>query len=215
MKMSKNPELNMEQESMLVSHLKEMATIRYGYIFQEVVDLSGDYAVNVQLKANDNLFTLRWFYSFIKRWPDQSVLKPRFLEKARTKGGGKANVDKYFDELSTVIKKYNLQDEPHLMYNVVEKGVLSTNPQMSWWYRLSLPAVTSGGSETVTSIVYGSASGASIPPSCVFSGRKMQIKWMDGFSPGSIGTVSDSEWSNSQYFFHYLRHHFLAFVPWI
>jgi hypothetical protein len=65
----------------------------------------------------DNPFSLRWFYSFLKRWPDLKVLKPR------VKGSNKMCVDKYFDELRAVIHKYNLQDKPHLIYNVDEKGI--------------------------------------------------------------------------------------------
>jgi hypothetical protein len=36
---------------------------------------------------------------------------------------------------------------------------------------------------------------------------------MDGSTPGAVGTVSDSGWSNSQIFLDYLKHHFKLYVP--
>jgi hypothetical protein len=50
----------------------------------------------------------------------------------------------------------------------------------------------------------GNAAGNSIPPYFVYPGKKMQSRWMDGSTPGAVGTVSDSGWSNSQIFLDYL-----------
>ena len=100
----------LEEEAKLVSHLKEMALIGYGYTRQEVVDLASDYAADLDIRKLDNPFSLRWFYSFLKRWPDLRVVKPRALEITRVKGSNKLCVDKYFDELSAVIHKYNFED---------------------------------------------------------------------------------------------------------
>lgn len=113
--MGRSPVLSLEEEAKLVSHLKEMALIGYGYTRQEVVDLASEYAADLDIRKLDNPFSLRWFYSFLKRWPDLRVVKPRALEIARVKGSNKLCVDKYFDELSAVIHKYNLEDKPHLI----------------------------------------------------------------------------------------------------
>ena len=70
--MGRSPELRLEEEAKLVSHLKEMALIGYGYTRQEVVDLASDYAADLDIRKLDKPFSLRWFYSFLKRWPDFS-----------------------------------------------------------------------------------------------------------------------------------------------
>ena len=56
---------------------------------QEVVDLASEYAAGLDIRKLDNPFSLRWFYSFLKRWPDLRVVKPRVLEIARVKGSNK------------------------------------------------------------------------------------------------------------------------------
>jgi hypothetical protein len=52
--------------------------------------------------------------------------------------------------------------------------------------------VTAGRSETITFFGCGNAAGNSIPPYFVYPGKKMQSRWMDGSTPGAVGTVSDS-----------------------
>ena len=195
--MGRSTVLSLEEEAKLVSYLNELALIGYGYTRQEVVDLASDYAVYLDIRKLDNPFSLRWFYSFLKRWPDLTVLKPR------DKVSNKMCVDKYFDELGAVIHKYNLQDKPHLIYNVDEMDIQAIHN----------PPNVVGRSEKVTLLGCGNAAGNSIPPYFVYSGKKMESRWMDSSTPGAVGTVSDSGLSNSQIFLDYLKHHFKLHVP--
>jgi hypothetical protein len=78
---------------------------------------------------------------------------PRALEIARVKGSNKLCVDKYFDELSAVIHKYNLEDKPHLIYNVDEKDIQANHK----------PPNVVDRSETVTLLGCGNAAGNAIP----------------------------------------------------
>ena len=195
--MGRSTVLSLEEEAKLVSHLNEMALIGYGYTRLEVVDLASDYAVYLDIRKLDNPFSLRWFYSFLKRWPDLKVLKPR------VKGSNKMCVDKYFDELRAVIHKYNLQDKPHLIYNVDGKDIQANHK----------PPNVVDRSETVTLLGCGNAAGNAIPPYFVYPGKEMQSRWMDGSTPGAVGIVSDSGSSNSQIFLDYLKCHFKLHVP--
>jgi hypothetical protein len=52
-------------------------------------------------------------------------LLPRSLDLARAKSASEEKTDNYFTELSEIMKKYNLEDKPHLIFNVDEKGVMS------------------------------------------------------------------------------------------
>jgi hypothetical protein len=47
--MGRSPVLSLEEEAKLVSHLKEMALIGYGYTRQEVVDLASEYAADLDI----------------------------------------------------------------------------------------------------------------------------------------------------------------------
>ena len=58
----------------------------------------------------------------------------------------------------------------------------------------------------------GSVSGVVVPPLFVFPGKHMMPDLMTGASPGADGCITDSGWSNSEVFRHYLQNHFLKFA---
>ncbi|CAC5414122.1 unnamed protein product [Mytilus coruscus] len=74
-------------------------------------------------------------------------------------------------------------------------------------------SVTSGRSSTTTILGCGSASGFAVPPYFVFEGKRMMNELMNGATPGAVGAVSDSGWSNTNIFRQYLTDHFLKYVP--
>jgi hypothetical protein len=45
------------------------------------------------------------------------------LDLVRAKSASEEKIDNYFTELSEIMKKYNLEDKPHLIFNVDEKDV--------------------------------------------------------------------------------------------
>ena len=53
----------------------------------------------------------------------EAVIKPGSLEIQRAKCGNVANIKKYSVSLEEVVKKYNLQDKHHLIFNMYEKGI--------------------------------------------------------------------------------------------
>ena len=53
----------------------------------------------------------------------EAVIKPGSLEIQRAKCGNVANIEKYSVSLEEVVKKYNLQDKHHLIFNIYEKGI--------------------------------------------------------------------------------------------
>ncbi|CAG2211698.1 unnamed protein product [Mytilus edulis] len=107
-------------------------------------------------------------------WPELRVVKPRSLEILRAKCGSVANVEKYFDSLDQVVHKYNLQDKPHLIFNVDEKGITLNHkpPNVVSGIECTTSSVTSGRSSTTTILGRGSASGFAVPPYFVFEGKK-------------------------------------------
>ena len=109
-------------------------------------------------------------------------------------------VDKYFDELIAVIHRYNLQNKPHLIYNVDEKGIQANHKPSNVVGSTEChpPAVTAERSETVTLLGCGNTAGNSITSYFVYPGKKMHSRWMDGSTTEPVGTVSG--WSKSQIF---------------
>ncbi|XP_052088188.1 uncharacterized protein LOC127725302 [Mytilus californianus] len=214
--MGSAPFFTLDEESRLVIHLKEMAQLGYGYNRQEVVDIATDYAVMLDKKTKiDKPLTLTWFYGMLGRWPDLKVVKPRALEVARAKAANKENITKYFNELEKALLKYDLMDKPHLIYNVDEKGVtINHNPsKVVSGVETSSQEVTSGKGDTVTILGCGNAIGNALPPYFVFPGQRMNDQLLEGSTPGTVGTVSKTGWSNSELFMDFLSNHFKKFVP--
>ena len=148
------PILSMDEEAKIVQHLKSMASFGYGYTRQEVVDVATDYAVQFGKRTHDTPLTLNWFRRFVIRWPELHVLKSRALEQQRAKSASETTVSAYFSELEDIIKKYNLHDKPHLIFNVDEKCVSQNHspPYVVAKTDFHPQAVTSGKSQTTTKL---------------------------------------------------------------
>lgn len=194
-KSGKAPVFSLKEEARLGNHLKEMASLGYGYTRREVVDIATDFAQVLQKRDRKNPLTMRWYQCFMSRWEnDIKLVKPRPLEIQRAKVGNQRSLNFYFDELEKVITKYNLKDKPHLIFNVDEKGIQQNH---------------SPKSSTTTVLGCGSAAGVAIPPFFVFEGIRKRQDLMEGKSPGADGTVSKTGWSNTDVFMRYIEEHFL------
>ena len=110
------PVLSMEEEARIVDHLQTVAKYGYGYTRQEVVDMASDFAVQLGKRTSTYPFTLRWFRTFLKRWLELRVLKPRGLEQCRAQSASASVVTNYFGELEKILNKYQLKDKPHLIF---------------------------------------------------------------------------------------------------
>lgn len=83
--------------------------------------------------------------------------------------------------------KYHLQEKPHLISNIDEKGITLNHK----------PSNVSSGC--------GNASGFALPPCFVFEEKRM----MNGATHCAVGAVSDP---NTNIFLQYLTDHFLNYV---
>ena len=65
----------------------------------------------------------------------------------------------------------------------------------------------------MTVIGCGSAVGNALPPFFIFPGKKMNDELMQEATPGAVGRVSETGWSNSKLFQDFLTNHFVNFIP--
>ncbi|CAG2209355.1 unnamed protein product [Mytilus edulis] len=102
-----------------------------------------------------------------------------------------------------------------VLLNVDEKGITLNHkpPNVVSGIECTTSSVTSGRSSTTTILGCGSASGFAVPPYFVFEGKRMNNELMNGATPGAVGAVSDSGWSNTNIFRQYLTDHFLKYIP--
>ena len=98
-------------------------------------------------------------------------------------------IDKYYTELESILDEYNLKSNPQAIYNIDEKGI--PPPHVICDTKLKPQAVTSPRL-TVTVIGCGNALGTQILPYFVFPGKGFQSDLLEGATPGSNGTVSQT-----------------------
>ncbi|XP_041360715.1 uncharacterized protein LOC121376969 [Gigantopelta aegis] len=193
-----------------------MSSVGFGYTRTEVLNIATDLAVHLgKRETGEKPFSLRWFYGFMKRWPELRVQKPRSLEIMRAKATSKDTINKYFDSLEQILDKYDLRNSPESIYNIDEKGIVENHkPPSIVASRSNVPvAVTTSRSNTTTVIGCGNALGVAIPPYFVFKGKRMREELLAGCTAGTAGTVSETGWSNTGIFQKYLKEHFSKYVP--
>ncbi|VDI01939.1 Hypothetical predicted protein [Mytilus galloprovincialis] len=101
-----------------------MGAVCYAYTRAEVVDFGSKYAVHLGMKTkHDKQLSLKWFYSFMGRWPELKVWRPKTISELRDKATSRTSIYRYFDELDRIMEKYELKDKPRSVYNVDEKGL--------------------------------------------------------------------------------------------
>ncbi|KAJ8306526.1 LOW QUALITY PROTEIN: hypothetical protein KUTeg_017071 [Tegillarca granosa] len=136
----------------------------------------------------------RWFYGFMKRWPDLHLSKPQKLSMIRAKSASK--------------------ETPQRIYNIDETGLsLEHSPPKIISAKDTKPqACTSSRSSNITIIGGGIAVGNNIPPYYIFPGKRWNDSFLDGTPAGSSGECSESGWSNSSVFHNYMTRHFVKYV---
>ena len=202
-----SPTLSNFEEASLCEHVKYMSSIGYGYSRSEVMSLASEYLVSMGRREPGKPMSDKWFYNFLKRWPELKLVKPSSLEMVRAKNTTPEVINKYFSELENILDKYCLRDKPECIYNVDEKGINAEHkpPSVVGGFDSKPQALTSPRL-TVTVIACGNANGMAIPPFFVFKGARMLPDLLQNTCTGAAGTVSPSGWSNSRIFKQYLLH---------
>ena len=202
-----SPILSQMEEKKLVDHIMYMSSIGYGYSRADVMNIAGEYLSSMNRHEPSKPMSDKWFYNFLKRWPELSVIKPSGLEMIRARSSNPETIGKYYAELSTILEKYNLTGRPECIYNVDEKGINSEHkpPNVVGGCNTKPQALISPKG-TTTVIAAGNANGMSIPPYFVFKGARFLPDLLRNSVTGSDGTVSATGWSNSQIFKEYLDH---------
>lgn len=130
------------------------------------MNLASDYAVDLGIREKGKDLTMKWYYNFMKRWPELHVVKPSGLLELRAKAASPECISKYFKELKAIIDKHGLTDKPQLIFNVDENGINtcgSTPPNIVAAKGMAAQVVTSERSQTITVFGCGNAVGSYLP----------------------------------------------------
>ena len=210
----KRPTFERDHEKKLVSQIKYLAGLGYGYSRAEVMKLATDYAHSLSVLPLEKSLSNGWLSRFFERWPEIQSVRPRSAREYRRKGSTPDDVKKYFSELKTMMDKYTLHRKPHCIYSVDEIAinVYSKSHKVVPFRRSKCSANTSTKSLTASVIACGNAVGSSVPPFLLFKGKTLPSDLLQRCTPGSDVRISDTGLSNKVLFMDFIKNHFLKFT---
>lgn len=201
-----------EMEQELKNHAVTMSDAYFGltsrglrklaYQFAEELKLNHPFNKEKQMAGED------WLQSFLSRHNELSIRTPEATSLNRIKGFNKAEVDKFFCNLTYVMTENNITEGR--IYNVDETSV-TTVPKLEKIVTLKGrkqvgKAVSAERGTSTTVIGCVSASGNYVPPLFVFKRKLRDDRLMAGAPTGAIYEVSESGWSNETIFLRWLEH---------
>ena len=205
-----------EQEAELAAHCRTLDGLFYGLKRRDLMSLAYQYA---QLNNIPNPFNKDkqsagkdWVRGFCKRH-DLVFRTPENVSLGRAIiGFNKAQVDRYFSNLSACLQK---GFPPHRIFNMDETGISTVASKLpkvcTARGKRTVGKVTSGERGLVTAVCCFSASGVYVPPALIFPRKKMSPELYNAGPSGTLPLISDSGFINSELFVlqwlqHYARH---------
>lgn len=202
-----------EQEAELEKYLLHASSVYFGLSPKEVRKLAFELAVSNKLKVpksweSNKLAGSDWFTSFLKRHPSLSIRTPEATSLARATSFNPHNVQKFFDNLESVIKRYNIQ--PHDIWNMDETGVTTVqkpNKVVAKKGFKQVGAITSAERGILVTLAAAvSAVGNSVPPYFVFPRVHFKDHFIRDGPIGCKGGSNPSGWMTEQLFVDFLKH---------
>jgi hypothetical protein len=153
-------------------------------------------------ERNGESVSERWITRFIKRHDELTSKYTRKYDYQRAKCEDPEIINQWFDLVQNTIVKYGILEQD--IYNFDETGfqmgVAHTAKVItSSRHRTSrVRAVQPGNREWVTVIKCINASGWSLPPMIIFSGKVHQSQWYQDIDPDWLIGLSDNGWTNNE-----------------
>ena len=152
--------------------------------------------------VNYNKIGEQWVSRFLTRHPELSAVMPEQIDAARVKETSYAVLNKWFVDVESIIRDYNIQ--PRDIYNMDETGysigsIKATRVIIDKTKNIRYSAIP-GRQEWVSVIESISMDGIALPPFIIFKGKTLTGKWLAEtnapldwiFSVNSRGWTSDA-----------------------
>ena len=210
--------LGNENEEALVQYIRRLQEAGYPPTRVDVTRLAYSFAESNGIPHRFNkeykLAWHDWLDLFLKRHPEVSLRKAQGISVARGIGMNRAEVEKYFTLLISILEELELVGNPRKIYNMDECGLQLNNEPgkvLAMKGSRDVHHVTSAEKgETITLIACCNAEGNFLPPYCVFKGIRKKPEFEDGMPPGSFVEMNErSAYVNTEIFKNWLENHFV------
>ena len=159
--------------------------------------------------------TKNWFYhGFLARHPDVRMDRPKKRDNARAALTQETG-DAYFAELGKRLDDIGIKNRCDRICNMDETGVSLDHspPKVLCSVKDRAEMVTHGKSPNTTLLSCVNAAGDTLPPYLVIKGKTIPNDLKNGAMPGTVFTVSETDWSNSVIFKDWFDNHFKKHIP--
>lgn len=141
-----------------------------------------------------------WLEGFMKRFPELTYRTPEPTALARCSAFNETQVNRFYDNLWTILSKHDFINRPDDIYNMDETGVKTSASKppkvISVKGKKQVGVISSAEKGQLTTIICAcSATGRFIPPCFIFGNRKrMNERLLDGAPNGAQAWCSESGW---------------------
>ena len=202
-----------DEESELADYLLLASKHNHGLTTRGTRRLAYEYATQNKKEmpatwTSNQIAGVDWMYGFLKRHSHLSIRTPEATSLSRATSFNKTNVQQFYDNLETVIKRYEFQSSS--IYNVDETGLTTVHKP---------PRVLAGKGEKqvgqVTSAERGvlvtmcgavNAIGNAIPPFLIFPRVNFKDNMIKGAPAGTVGAAHTSGWMTGENFAQWMQH---------
>lgn len=202
-------------EVKLYEHILEMEACLYGVTPNDVRRLAYQIAeknnINHRFNKNKAMAGKKWYYAFLKRYPQLSLRQPRATSLNRATAFNKPTVQDFFNKLEAVMDEHNIKD-PRQIYNMDETGLSTVQRKVRKVLapkgKHQVGSITSGErGTTMTAVCCASAGGSFVPPLIIFKRKRAKDELQDGAPPGCIFAFNpESGYINKEIFFVWMQH---------
>lgn len=210
------PTLLAEVEEELKNHILLMEERMFGLTPTEIRELAFDVAE--QMQPGQHPFNERagkkWYYNFLRRFPELSLRTPELTSMARIKGFSRTRVKRFFEKLTELADKFHFG--PEQVFNVDETGISTVQKTVRKIVgqrgKRQVGGVKSAERGTnSTAVCCVNVTGNYVPPMLNFKMSNKNQKEVPsaleiGKPRGSIVRISDSGYIHKELFLEWLRH---------
>lgn len=207
------PVFSAAMEKELAAHILLFEERMFGLTIKDVrrlaFEVAEKHAVEHTFNTDKKIAGKAWYYGFMSRHNELTLRQPESTSMQRIKGFTEERVNKFFTILEGLVDEKKITGSK--VYNVDESGFTTVQKKPSKIIGLKgkrqVGAATSGERGVNTTIVCcTSASGNYIPPMIIFKRKRQPQELEIGAPTGSIVTISDTGYINSELFVDWLKH---------